>query len=347
MNKEQFLAALGRRLGRLPPDERERVLAYYREMIEDKVESGETEEEAVFGLGNIASLTRRILAENPNRRPRNTAKIAMIAVVSLLGACVVAAIVVGSVMRYSGFRFRIPAGAAASRVSDSYVYKTQEEKADGIGTVSISAENKAVIVEPWDSDGIQVDYATDAEEHYEFSTNGGTFSVRNTESGWDRSHRWGWGDNAPTITVRLPKRYSGTVFVDTTNSSVKATDFENLGDLHCVTTNSEITVKNLTAKDLEFQTQNAAIELTNVAAAEKISAETQNAQIGLDGISAPDISLHTQNALITGTIRGREEDYTVEAHTTNAISNLRNRSGGSKKLLVETTNAIISVSFEN
>jgi uncharacterized membrane protein len=95
MNKEQFLAALRRLLRELPTDELERILEYYREMIEDKVENGQTEEEAVRGLGDIRALAQKILAENPNRRPRNVGKIVLIAVLSLLGVFVVAGIVIG------------------------------------------------------------------------------------------------------------------------------------------------------------------------------------------------------------------------------------------------------------
>lgn len=349
MNKEQFLATLRRLLRELMPDERERILAYYREMIEDKVESGQTEEEAVQSLGNVYALAQKILVENPNRRPRNTGKIALITVFSILGVCIIASIVIGFGAAHA-VQSQLSGAFAASRYSDNYVYKTKTEKSDGVGNVVIHAENKAVVIEPGSAGQIQVNYAEDAYERYDFSTENGTFSVNNTESGrgwtnWSNGWRW-WSSNRPTITLMLPKDYTGTILVDTTNSYIKASNFAGLGKLRCETENSAITVNDLSAKDLEFRTKNAAINCTNVTASEKIDAGTTNAQIGLNGIASPDISLQTKNALISGLIRGQEDDYTISAQTTNAISNLKDRAGGKNKLTVETTNAIIDVRFE-
>lgn len=347
MNQEQFLNTLRRLLRKLPLEELEQVVEYYREMIADKIESGQPEEEAVRGLGNVYELARRILAENPRRRPKNTAKVALIALASVLGVCVIAAGAVGWGIRRGALPDRtksIPAPGAAG----NYTYKTQTAGADGVRSVCIDAENKAVIVKPWDSRQIQVKYATNDDQRYEFGTADGTFSVRNTENG-GMKFGWNWNDSGgkPSITVMLPKDYSGDLRIVTENSDIRASDFQKLGDLRCVTANSTITVDGVSAKDLTFRTQNAAINLKNVAASGKISADTQNAQIGFDGIAAPDISLETQNALITGTIRGKEDDYTVEAETTNAISNLQSSSGGAERLTVKTTNAIISVRFED
>ena len=47
MNKQQFLAALRARITGLPKADLERTLQYYREMIDDRVEEGVPEEEAV------------------------------------------------------------------------------------------------------------------------------------------------------------------------------------------------------------------------------------------------------------------------------------------------------------
>lgn len=51
MNKEQFLARLRQRLDGLPEDAAQPSLDYYREMIEDRMEDGLSEEEAVEAMG--------------------------------------------------------------------------------------------------------------------------------------------------------------------------------------------------------------------------------------------------------------------------------------------------------
>ena len=64
MNKEQFLVGLSEHLERLAPDERERVLDFYRELIEDRMEAGESEEAVLAGFGSPDALAGRILEES-------------------------------------------------------------------------------------------------------------------------------------------------------------------------------------------------------------------------------------------------------------------------------------------
>lgn len=347
MNKEQFLRNLRWMLRKLPADELERILAYYREMIEDKVESGQSEEDAVRGLGDIRALAQKILAENPNRRPKDVGKIIAVSVLSLFGVVLVASIALACFsIRWDITKNGLQFVNGTSISNGNYDYKTYQVKPDGVTTVDLSADDKAIVIEPADSNQITVEYATNKNEKYDFSCEHGTLKIQNEERGvWNR---WGWNDyNAPRITISLPRNYSGSIKADTTNSYIQVKELSSLKDLSCETTNSYIKVSALTAQSLNFKTENAAISLDTVNATSKLTAETQNATINLTDINSPDISLHTQNAIISGTIHGNEDDYSIDAETTNAISNLKNRSGGSKKLSVETTNAIISVKFRN
>ncbi len=63
MNKGEFLRLLGTRLSVLPQTEAERLMEFYAELIEDKMENGETEEQAVANLGPIDELVQGILQE--------------------------------------------------------------------------------------------------------------------------------------------------------------------------------------------------------------------------------------------------------------------------------------------
>ncbi len=53
MNKKQFLDELCRRLRTFPPQEAEKTVSFYSEAIDDRVEDGMTEEEAVRELGSL------------------------------------------------------------------------------------------------------------------------------------------------------------------------------------------------------------------------------------------------------------------------------------------------------
>lgn len=69
MKKLEFLSLLRSRLSCLPPEEREERLAFYNEMIDDRVEDGLSEDEAVAQIGTVDELAARIMAETPLAGP--------------------------------------------------------------------------------------------------------------------------------------------------------------------------------------------------------------------------------------------------------------------------------------
>lgn len=64
MNKYEFLTELCARLQNLPEDDVRRSADYYVEMIDDRIEDGMTEEEAVASLGNIDEIAKSIIADS-------------------------------------------------------------------------------------------------------------------------------------------------------------------------------------------------------------------------------------------------------------------------------------------
>ena len=64
MNRKEFLRALSRSLRGLSRAERAQSLDYYGEMIQDHVEEGLSEEEAVARLGSADEIARQILESN-------------------------------------------------------------------------------------------------------------------------------------------------------------------------------------------------------------------------------------------------------------------------------------------
>lgn len=63
MNKQEFLKALDKKLKNLPREEREKSLAFYSEIIDDKTEEGASEKEAVESLGSPDKIAREILSD--------------------------------------------------------------------------------------------------------------------------------------------------------------------------------------------------------------------------------------------------------------------------------------------
>ena len=65
MNKQQFLEQLRRRLDFLPEAEVGKSLGFYAECIDDRMEDGMSEEEAVAALGDLDAIVREIAASQP------------------------------------------------------------------------------------------------------------------------------------------------------------------------------------------------------------------------------------------------------------------------------------------
>ena len=65
MKKEAFLRALNKRLEGMSAEERARALEFCAESIDDRVEDGMAEEDAVTALGDVEDVARGLLADRP------------------------------------------------------------------------------------------------------------------------------------------------------------------------------------------------------------------------------------------------------------------------------------------
>jgi uncharacterized membrane protein len=65
MNKSEFLCKLREGLAGLPTEDVEERISFYSEMIDDRVEDGLGEEEAVEGIGDVDEIVSRTVADIP------------------------------------------------------------------------------------------------------------------------------------------------------------------------------------------------------------------------------------------------------------------------------------------
>ena len=65
MTKLQFLLSLHNKLSGLPQNEIEERLNFYNEMIEDRIEDGLSEEEAIAEIGTVDEIAEQIVADIP------------------------------------------------------------------------------------------------------------------------------------------------------------------------------------------------------------------------------------------------------------------------------------------
>lgn len=65
MRKQEFLDKLKASLWAMPEADKQRSVDYYAEMIDDRMEDGLTEEEAVAAIGDLDEIVEQILHETP------------------------------------------------------------------------------------------------------------------------------------------------------------------------------------------------------------------------------------------------------------------------------------------
>ena len=65
MDKQAFLAQLRKGLSALPQDDVEDRLTFYSEMIDDRMEDGLSEEDAVSAVGSVDGIVARIISDTP------------------------------------------------------------------------------------------------------------------------------------------------------------------------------------------------------------------------------------------------------------------------------------------
>ena len=65
MNKQEFLSSLRARLNGLPKDDIEERINFYEEMINDRIDDGKSEEEAVADIGTVDQIVEEIARETP------------------------------------------------------------------------------------------------------------------------------------------------------------------------------------------------------------------------------------------------------------------------------------------
>ena len=66
MDKFEFITELRAKLWALPEEDRQRSVDYYSEMIDDRMEDGLSEAEAVAAIGDLDEIVQQILSETPS-----------------------------------------------------------------------------------------------------------------------------------------------------------------------------------------------------------------------------------------------------------------------------------------
>ncbi len=69
MTKKEFIARLRKKLRGLSKQEREERLTFYEEAIDDRIEDGLLEEDAVAAVGKVDDVARQVMGESDTEKP--------------------------------------------------------------------------------------------------------------------------------------------------------------------------------------------------------------------------------------------------------------------------------------
>ena len=253
MTKLEYLGKLERGLRALPKEERRRQRDYYEEMLNDRMDEGLAEEEAVARMEPPEVVTERILREHaaagkPLRRHHVGLWIGL-GVVLMLALLTAAVLLVnysdhqtGSTWQFPVFQDNVPGGAGdvsggtgASASLDLPYHTEYTVPADGITELDLSWISGDVTVQPWNGESIRLEEDSEVElsEDYRLvcTVEDGTLDVR-FDAKPGRNVTW-----RKILTVWLPEALA-----------------ESLAQLDVESVSAEVTVLDLTAAELDIET---------------------------------------------------------------------------------------------
>lgn len=360
MNKQEYLQQLSHALSFLEEEAKNAVLSFYTEMLEDRIESGMTEEAAVAALEDAQIIAGRLKSEMPGKDRHLTGK--------ELGETVriscAASELRGILLRGKNIAIRVLPGEGSSVTllypaagetgmnagmkngvftflrTDSVIYHA--ENRSGILVLDYEECKPALFTFSRSHPPITLYLPKDACLPLEMETSNGKISL---EGPLSLTLLKGKTTNGGVSAEKLLCR---EMTLTTTNGSFSLTRVEAEADIRCTTTNASFTVREVSAGGkISLSTRNGSLNLRDVSAGNTLDADTSNASIQFSGLTARALNLQTSNGNIKGTLPGCCGDYAIQSGTSNGRNSLPASQPGDIPLSVHTSNASIQVEFEN
>lgn len=354
MTRELFLQDLKNALAALGDEEVESILAYYSEMIDDRMEAGMTEEDAVNAMESVETIASRVLSEaeepkdvpetekdeknDPQKEIRRNAQLVEELVITAENQRV--HLTTGDtdeiVLRY--------------RIDEGDIYQLHEEN----GVLTLEHKDRPVSSYKLDAKKLTANNFFDEIGKFIGSINLGNIIQLGGITGETRC-----------IEVMLPRIYKGKVTVKTSNARIMAEEVTCLNEMKLRTSNARVVLSHIVAHALSASTSNGRLMLEDVYARQQLDAVTSNGRIvaakvvsdnnmhlrtsngavHVEEVDAKALVIKTSNGGVSGLIKGHMEDYAIQSGTSNGKNNLPDREEGEKQLTVKTSNASIALEF--
>lgn len=349
MNREVFLNDLKNALAGMDEEEISSVLAYYSEMIDDRVEAGMSEEDAVNAMEPVKTIAARVLSEAGVAEEEPEEKESRDKEIRRDAECVKELHVIADNQRVQLTTGDTDEIVLRYRIEDGDIYQLHEEN----GVLTLEHTHRPVSSYKIDPGKLTVENFFDEVGKFLGSINlGNIFQIN--------------GNGKPRcIEVILPRVFKGKIKVTTSNSRITADNVTCLDEVRLQSSNARIVLGHVVARTLyagtsnsrivledtyvremlDATTSNSSVNVKSVTCDENIRLRTSNGAIRLEMLEAKNITMKTSNGSISGTVKGAKEDFAITSGTSNGHNNLPCTSVGEKQLTAKTSNGNINVEF--
>ncbi|MDR0857434.1 MAG: DUF4097 family beta strand repeat-containing protein [Oscillospiraceae bacterium] len=313
MDKTEFLAELRTQIATRAPEELRRTVSYFEEIIDDRIEDGMSETEAVATLETPAQIAESLAgiqtAHNPNSY--DAAELHTINIRDL--NCPV---------------FIVP------RSDSVYIeYHSHEKKRYDVDCSNGVLDVMAVSSMKW------YDYIGFGRGNTTYRP----FVLGVPESFCGRINIVTSNCDASVSDVK----FSGGLNIKTSNAKMTFRNLKISGEISAHTSNGKVVAQFVECGLFDAENSNGRIEATHISCDTELSLATSNGRVEIQHIKAGKrIALHSSNGRIYGVIDDNMREFSVRSHTSNGSNSLPgDMPGGNKDLEVSTSNGSIEIRF--
>lgn len=342
MGKEKFIDELKNKLNYLSQEEREKVVTYYNEIIDDKIEDGMTEGDAVLSLGSMDEIEEMIREEVGNSKKETDVKGERKKYICKNDV---------GIIHVSDKNTSIEINPTSGEKVYIEYYEDEYNKYDILenedtilikklsypryiifkGFFGSLIKTKLIINIPLKSMVNKLEVLTTnasincidlSVPRIELESNNGAINIKNIDS-------------------------SNGIKLQTTNAKLDICSVKSHSMIECDTSNAAIVLQDVKSNDnIKLKTINGTVKINSVDS-KNLTVKTSNGSIKFDYINVEEhIDLKSSNADIRGNIKGKIEEFNITSKTSNAKNNLpTSLKLGNKNLTAITSNGSINVEF--
>ncbi|MGE4564223.1 MAG: DUF4097 family beta strand repeat-containing protein [Victivallaceae bacterium] len=331
MTKREFLDKLQARLAGLPPEEFNATLEFFSESIDDRVEEGFSEAEAVAGLGDLDALVADQMRGGGRAAKRRKSKppiligtgclaavigapvlLAVLAILALVFFSTAFTVVTAFLLLLPVILVAVPVGgvwyglrSCKLRWRGFHPIWREIDFAGPFERIEFRDHNLRLRIKPSPDQRIHFEYAEWEDKHYRFDEAGGILRIEALER---RSFNQ---DHLPEATLKLPADCRSALDIRADNGKITATGLNQLADAAFELDNGKITLEDLTVNGpVASHAANGKLDFVRVRCAE-LTAGVANGQVTL-----ADVATSGPAAVKLGNGKLKLEDFAPAAAAT-------------------------------